>query len=176
MKLAIILSFALVLLVPSIDFAQTRRRSTTRRRPATTSSRRATPAAAATALRDGRQKVADQIKNLTRFVYVYGRLAKDLEASEALAKRNPSPEATALANRTRAGVVSSLQNISEGLDLLALQVRTTPELERFSVRLNGVSVRAAAAEAQATAGQFDQAGRTLIEIVNGLTDVLIEMN
>ncbi|MDQ3753442.1 MAG: hypothetical protein M3371_01765 [Acidobacteriota bacterium] len=174
MKLAIALSFALILLVPSIDFAQTRRRSPTRRRPATTASRRA--AAAATALRDGRQKVADQIKNLTRFVYVYGRLAKDLEASEALAKRNPSPEATALANRTRAGVVSSLQNIREGLDLLALQVRTTPELERFSVRLNGVSARAADAEAKAAAGQFDQAGRTLIEIVNGLTDVLMEMN
>jgi hypothetical protein len=61
------------------------------------------------------------------------------------------------------------------LDGLELHFRTTPELERFSIRLSGVALGAANAEQQAAANRLDAAGRSLLEVINRLTDVLQEM-
>jgi hypothetical protein len=41
--------------------------------------------------------------------------------------------------------------------------------------LQGVSASADQAAQQANANRFDQAGRTLLEVANKLTDVLLEM-
>ena len=63
----------------------------------------------------------------------------------------------------------------EGLDKLEIDFRTTPELQRYYIKLAGVASGAATAEEQAAANQFDKAGRTLLGVVNHLTDVLLEM-
>lgn len=158
-------------------FAQSRqRRSTSTRRPATKPTRRATAAAAAAALRDGRAKVAEKIKTISNFLYLYGRFSKDYEAAAAAARNSGGrsggqPDAAAL-NRLRA----SFQDIAEGLQLLEIQVRSTPELERFYPRLQGVAKSTSAAEAKVAAGQLDQAGRDLLAVVDRLTDALADMN
>ncbi|MDX6613433.1 MAG: hypothetical protein QOD75_2619, partial [Blastocatellia bacterium] len=66
-------------------------------------------------------------------------------------------------------------NVREGLDNLELHFRTTPGLESYYARLAGVAAGAAKAEDLAARNQFDQAGRTLLEVINQLTDVLLEM-
>jgi hypothetical protein len=48
-------------------------------------------------------------------------------------------------------------------------------LQRYYIKLAGVASSAATAEGQAAANQFDKAGRTLLDVVNHLTDVLLEM-
>ena len=177
MKLASSLIVALLLLFPVAASAQTRGRSSTtqrRRPPAATSSaaRRASEDLAA-----GRTRVAQQIKDLTRFIYLYGRITKDLEASEAQARNSgAASQQAALSNQTRAKLRSSLQNVREGLDQLEIYFRTTPALERYYIRLAGVAAGAAGAEDRVAANQLDQAGRLLVDVAGRLTDVLSQMS
>ena len=77
--------------------------------------------------------------------------------------------------KSKAIVKTSLQNLREGLDKLEIDFRTTPELQRYYINLAGVAAGAANAEDQASAGHYDQAGRSLLDVVNRLTDVLLQM-
>jgi hypothetical protein len=144
--------------------ARTRRTSTPQRRRATS-----TPRLDATKTNAARIKLADQVKTLSRFLYLYGRFSKDLELTGAQSGSSD------LAAQTKASLIASLKNVREGLDQLESQFRFTPGLERPYNLLRGAAQRAADAEASATAGRFDQAGRTLVEVVSQLTDVLMEM-
>jgi hypothetical protein len=146
------LSFALLLLVPVENSAQPRQRrsSTPKRSTPTRGKRPATSNAAATALalQDGRQRVGEKIKQISNFVYLYGRFSKDFEQAVG---PGGQPDATASALKNR--LIGSLQDIREGLDGLELHFRTT-----------------------ASANRLDAAGRSLLEVINRLTDVLQEMN
>ena len=174
MKRALILSSILLLLAPAALVAQTRQRTATRRtsqRGRTDSSQRALEARA-----NGAARVADQIKVLTRFLYLLGGVARGIEAADAAARAG---EATAAqvdqTARSKATVIDSLRNVREGLDNLEIDFRTKPELLRYYTKLAGAASGAAAAEEQAAASQFDQAGRSLLGVVNRLTDVLLEI-
>lgn len=161
-----------ILLVSTTAFAQTRSRKTTRRStPSKTAS-----APAAQVKTEGANKVADQIKNLTRFLYVLGGVAKGIEEIDAAAKSNQaSPAALQKNDQNKAVVKTSLENVRVGLDQLEIYFRTTPELQGYYVKLVGSASGAADAETQAAGGHFDQAGRTLLGVVNRLTDVLVLM-
>ncbi|MDQ3907294.1 MAG: hypothetical protein M3268_03005 [Acidobacteriota bacterium] len=158
------------LLSPRAD-AQTR----TRRSPASSAQRRrgATANAGAkpdqTQINSARIKLADRIKTLSQFLYLYGRLSKDLELTGT---QTGSNDAVA---KSRAALVSNIGNVRQGLDDLVAQFRFTPGLEQQSAALSSAAQRAADAESQATAGRFNDAGLTLVEVVRQLTDVLIEM-
>ena len=155
-----------------LSFApDSRAQSRTRRAPA---QRRGTapapkPAANLTQINTARIKLADQIKNLTRFAYLYGRLSKDLENVSAQA------ESAELARRSKAALLTNFANFREGLDLLERDFRFTPGLSRHYQMLQGAAQKVSDAEAQASASQYDRAGRLILEVVNQLTDVLVEM-
>jgi hypothetical protein len=120
--------------------------------------------------------VAEQIKILTRFIYLLGGVAKGLEGVDDAARRNEASQAVLeQANRNKATVRASIQSVREGLDKLEIDFRTTPELQRYYIKLAGVASSAANAEELAANNQFDKAGRTLLDVVNHLTDVLLEM-
>ena len=157
----------LLLLLPDASLGQSRSRrtSTPRRRTSSSSSTQLE----SVQMNSARIRLADQIKNLTRFLYLYGRFSKDLELTGAQAQTSD------VTNRTRAALIDNLRNIRAGLDQLETQFRMTPGLDRHYRRLAGVAQRAADAESKASANQLDQAGRTLVEVVNQLTDVLVEM-
>ena len=161
-----------ILLLSTTGLAQTRRR--TARAPATP--KQTSAQAAAEARTNGATRVAAQIKNLTRFVYLLGGVAKGIEGVDEAARRNEaSPAALQQNQANKATVKTSLQNVREGLDQLEISFRGTPELEQFYLKLAGSAAGAATAEDQAAAGHFDQAGRTLLGVVNRLTDVLLAM-
>ncbi|MCA1593021.1 MAG: hypothetical protein LC754_10305 [Acidobacteria bacterium] len=146
----------------------------TRSRRSTPQKRRAPASSSSTHLGEtqknaARLKLGDQIKNLTRFLYLYGRFSKDLELTGS------QSGAEDVAAKTRAALLNSMHGISEGLDQLEAQFRLTPGLQQSYARLSGVAERASNAERKASANQLDQAGRLLIEVVNQLTDVLLEM-
>jgi hypothetical protein len=127
-------------------------------------------------VRAGATRVADQLKTLTRFLYLLGGVAKGIESADAAARRNEaSPAVLEQTQKSKATVKTSLQDVRIGLDKLELDFRTTPELNRYYIKLAGVAAGAASAEEQAAANQFDRAGRTMLEVVNRLTDVLLEM-
>ncbi|HLL71947.1 MAG TPA: hypothetical protein VK363_10970 [Pyrinomonadaceae bacterium] len=179
MKLVPALGLACLLLLPATTFsAQPRqRRSTTpQRRPAATRSQK--PATASTStLNEARIRLTDELKTLTRFLYLYGRTSIGVENNEKQARDAGavSPEAQAILNRSRSTVLESVGNIRDRLDKLELYFRTTPGLEQQYRRLTGVAATAATAEQRANSGQLDAAGRTLIEVANQLADALLEM-
>ena len=159
-----------VILSPVSGLAQTRKRTTTK------SSRTSAAPRAGEVQRLGAARVADQIKILTRFIYLLGGIAKGLEGVDDATRRNEASQAIVnQANQNKATVRSSIRSVREGLDKLEIDFRTTPELQRYYIKLAGVAAGAADAEELATANQFDKAGRTLLEVVNHLTDVLLEM-
>lgn len=173
MNRIVIMAFAALLMLPATALAQTRSRTTRRgTQPAKPSAQQANAEAKTT----GATKVADQIKNLTRFVYLLGGVAKGMEqADEAARKNEASPTALQQNEQNKATVKTSLRNVREGLDQLEIYFRSTPELEKYYLKLAGSAAGAATAEDQAAAGHFDQAGRTLLGVVNRLTDVLLAM-
>jgi hypothetical protein len=173
MNRIVIMAFAGLLILPATSLAQTRSRTTRR---ATQSAKPSAQQASAEAKTAGATKVADQIKNLTRFVYLLGGVAKGIEqVDEAARKNEASPTALQQNEQNKATVKTSLRNVREGLDQLEIYFRGTPGLLDYYLKLAGSASGAATAEDQAAAGHFDQAGRTLLGVVNRLTDVLLEM-
>jgi hypothetical protein len=175
MALLIVTALATVVFFPITSAAQTRNRRTS-----SASSRRRAPAPAmakgSEIQREGATRVADQIKILTRFIYLLGGVAKGLEGVDDAANRNEASQPVLeQAKRNKQTVRTSIQAVREGLDKLEIDFRTTPELERYYVKLAGVAAGAASAEDQAAANQFDRAGRTLLDVVNRLTDALLAM-
>ena len=155
--------------------AQNRQRTTGKRGTTQRSRPQASQSAEAARL-TGATRVADQIKVLTRFLYLLGGVAKGIEAADAAARTGEAtPQQVEQTQRSKASVKESMRNVREGLDNLEIDFRTKPELLRYYTKLAGVAAGAAAAEEQAAANQFDQAGRSLLGVVNRLTDVLLEM-
>jgi hypothetical protein len=148
--------------------AQTR----TRRSATSAQKRRTTPTTSpADAARTNavRLQLANLSKDMTRFLYLYGRISKDLELTAA---QTGSADA---ATRTQTGLIENVRAMRDRLDQLEGQFRFTQGLEREYQSLQGVSARAEQAAQLVSSGRYDQAGRMLLDIATQLTDVLLEM-
>lgn len=171
MKPIAIALLTITLLAPSTAFSQTRRRSSRQRPPATTATQAVSQVRTA-----GATRVGDQIKFLTRFIYLLGGVSSGIAAVDEAARRNEASPAILQKNQqSKATVKSSITGFRESLDKLEIDFRNTPELQPFYIKLAGVAAGAATAEEQAAANQFDAAGRTLLNVINRLTDVLVVM-
>jgi hypothetical protein len=158
-------------------FAQTRQRRTQGGRTTKAQASRNSKASATSNASDGATRVGDQIKTLTRFLYLLGGVARGIEAADDAARRSEaSPATLAQTERSKETVRTSLENVRQGLDKLEIDFRSSPELQRYYSKLAGVAAGAATAEDQAAANHYDQAGRSLLEVVNRLTDVLLLMH
>jgi hypothetical protein len=167
-------AIACLLILSGTALAQTRSRATTRRStPATKST---VPTSVIEARTAGATQVASRIKDLTKFIYLLGGIAKGIEqVDEAARKNEASPTALQTNEQNKTTVKNSLRNVREGLDALEIYFRGTQGLEGYYLKLAGSASGAADAEAQAAAGHFDQAGRTLLGVIGRLTDVLLAM-
>jgi len=124
----------------------------------------------------GATRVAEQIKLLTRFTYLLGGINGGIAAADEAIRRNEASPAVVESNKqSKSRVKTSIQGFREGLDKLEIDFRATPELQPYYIRLAGVAAGAATAEEQAAANQFDAAGRSLLNVINRLTDVLLIM-
>jgi hypothetical protein len=169
-RLTLVLLATIIICPTAASAAQTRRRSS-RAAPAP-----ATNTRAAVVRNQGAQRVGDQIKHLTRFIYLLGGVAKGLESvDEAVRKNEASPAVLEQAQQNKNTVRTSIRNVREGLDKLEIDFRATPELQPYYIKLAGSAAGAATAEQQAANNQFDAAGRSLLNVVNRLTDVLLVM-
>ncbi len=163
----------LLLLAPSTAFSQTRNRSTSRQKPTSTAAATQKLAQVRT---EGATRVADQIKLLTKFIYLLGGVTNGIAAVDEAERRKEASQTLIQKNQNdKAQVKASIQNFREGLDKLEIDFRATPELQPYYIKLAGVAAGAATAEEQAARNQFDASGRTLLNVVNRLTDVLLLM-
>jgi len=164
-------SLITLLIVPAATLGQTRGRSS-RQRPAP----KPTTSAVSAARTAGATRVADQIKLMTKFIYLLGGVTSGIAAVDEAARRNEaSPQVLQQNQGNKAQVKRSIQDFREGLDKLETDFRATPDLQPYYIKLAGSASGAATAEEQAAANQFDAAGRTLLTVINRLTDVLVIM-
>ena len=127
-------------------------------------------------IKAGAIRVGEQIKILTQFVYVLGGIRKDIEAIDAAAKTGKATRGSVQQNETtKKGVIASIGNVRAGLQKLESDFKSNPALQFYSIPLLAVNELANTAEQQANNNQFDQAGRTLVQAVAQLTDVMLSM-
>jgi hypothetical protein len=175
LKRAFVLLLAFVILDSSIDASS----QTRRRRPPPKPSQRETNADAekqADELRAGRAQIAAQIKTMTQFLYLLGGITKGIESVEQARRANEaSPRALAQNEQSKLKVKESIRSVREGLTRLEASFSSTASLKPYFPYLNGMVTTGQAAEQQASANNFDEAGKSLIKVVNQLTDTLAWM-
>jgi len=166
----IIVGICIVICLSTASIAQTRKRQTTKK-PATTAKTSTTETASAVRT-DGANRVATQVKNLARFLYLVGGVVKGIEAIDAQSKDGQSSPTN---EKNKAQLRTSFTDFRVGLDNLEVYFRQTPELQPYYTKLVGSASGAATAEQQALAGNFNQACNSLLAVLGRLTDVLVAM-
>lgn len=128
-------------------------------------------------LRSGAEKVSIQIKNSTKFLFTLGTIAKGIEdIDNAVLARKASREVEEKNAQFKSDVIRSIRNLRAGLAALEVDFRTKPELKRYLIQIQGISEISGTAEDQALSGQFFESGKTLLFVVEKLSDTLAAMS
>ena len=171
MKRTILVLLTTLLLSPAALAQRRTRSTTTTAKPPAAETLRVAQVRTA-----GATRVADQIKFLSKFIYLLGGAISNIAAVDESVRRNQASPAAAQQNQqAKDRVKGNITGFREALDKLEIDFRATPELQPYYIKLAGVAAGAATAEQQAANNQFDAAGRSLLGVVNRLTDVLLAM-
>lgn len=131
---------------------------------------------AATDSQSGAQKIAIQSKNLSRFLFTLGGVAERIRAEDAAIRDGGASGDSARQNQqNKQVVVTTIRNIRDGLDKLETEFRFNETLKPVYGKIYGISVLAETAETLAARGNFDGAGKQLLEVVYKLNDALLEI-
>ena len=121
-------------------------------------------------------QVAAQIKNVSNFIYVFGKIVNGLEVAEDQAKRNEaSPAVQAKTKQSKDALVASINGLRAGLENLARSFQANSRLQVQYLKLSYATEAAANAERLAAAGRYDEAGKSLVTVIERLTDTMISM-
>lgn len=144
------------------------------KKPTTTKTTTATASNNAADVKFGAEKVSTQIKNISKFIFVLGGVAKDIEAIDAdIRARKITRQTTIDQNvKNKQAVVQAIQNLRAGLIALEDEFRMKAGLKLYSVRVVGISNTVADAESQAAGGQLTESGKTLLLVLERLSDAL----
>ena len=149
-----------------------------KRKPATkrNSTKTTQPLSSNLEVKSGAEKVSTQIKNITKFIYVLGGVARGIEdLDNDIAARKASRSATEQNNENKEKVIQTIRNLRAGLAALEVEFRTKPALKNYLFQIQGITDISGNAEDQAASGQFVEAGKTLLLDVEKLADTLAAM-
>ena len=120
--------------------------------------------------------VATQIKNVANFIYIYGKVVNTIEVAEDQAKNNQtSPEIQAKNKKSKEMLVASVNGLRAGLENLASSFQSNPRLQVQYLKVSYATEAAIDAERLAAAGRYQDAGKSLVTVVERLTDTIISM-
>ncbi len=162
---ALIVLLGMTLLAPAGWSAQTKpaAKSQKKRPPAT---KKAPPPPAPVGFTDEARLLAEQLKLMNRFLYVYGRISAGLETAD---------DRVELTKKNKASAVASIAAFRPAIEKVQVAFEQRPELQRQYLRLGAATDGVNQAEKLAASGQFDKAGRMMIEVAQRLADVLADM-
>lgn len=154
----------------SVSAAAQKRRSSSKK---TTSVAAVTPAATSAEIKSGAEKVSTQIKNVSKFIYVLGDVARIIEdLDREIATGKASRNASDLNAKNKQSVIMTIRNLRAGLAALEVEFRIKPTLKTYLVHIQGISDMSGVAEDQAAAGQFTESGKSLLLVIEKLSDAL----
>ncbi|MBX3291104.1 MAG: hypothetical protein KF855_17480 [Acidobacteria bacterium] len=156
--------------------ADAQRRTTTRRPAAprvVTSNTVSTPAAQAADMKAGAEKVSIQVKNVTKFIFILGSVAKGIEDLDKDTRAN---RAAKQANETnKREVIQAIRNLRAGLATLEVEFRTKDPLKKHLTVIQGITDLSGQSEDLALSGRFMDAGKPLLLVVEKLSDTLVAL-
>ena len=127
-------------------------------------------------MRPEASKVAAQIKNVTNFIYVYGKIVNSLEvADEQVKNKQTSPEIQAKNQKSKDALILRIRDLRAGLENLAKSFQANQRLQVQYLKLNFATDAVTNAERLATAGSYEEAGKALVLVIERLTDTVISM-
>ena len=173
MKTSSIKLGAIVVCLLCLTFSATaqKRKTTTKKTKRTVAAM--TAPVAPTEIKFGAEKVSTQIKNVSKFIYNLGGIARVIEdLDKEIAARKASRNAPELNARIKQDVITSIKNLRAGLVALEIEFRTKPALKPYLFQIQGLSDMSGRAEDQANDGQFTESGKTLLMVIEKLSDTL----
>lgn len=163
-------AIAVCLLCLTVSMNAQKRKPTTRKTRTTVA---ATTVTATAEIKSGAEKVSTQIKNVSKFIYNLGGVARIIEdLDKEIAARKASRNAPELNAKIKRDVISSISNLRAGLVALEIEFRTKPALKNYLFQIQGISDMSGRAEDQAADGQFTESGKTLLMVIEKLSDAL----
>jgi hypothetical protein len=175
MNRSLLIALALLLAFSPLAFAQKKKR------PAPSAKRNRTVAPAPPPPPDTRKEAtetANTLKAITKFLFLYGKIANGMEVAEDQAKRSRAPLPANVIEqniRNKNGVLSGLTGLREQVDKLGLLLQANPRLQVPYVNLAGVTQKIAEAQGLVQNNQFDEAGRSLVTAAERLTEILLQV-
>jgi hypothetical protein len=127
-------------------------------------------------MREEASQVATQIKNISNFIYIYGKIVYSLEVADEQAKnQQTSPEIQAKNQKSKDALILRFRDLRAGLDNLAKSFQANPRLQVQYLKLTFATDAVINAERLAAAGRYEEAGKTLVLVIERLTDTVISM-
>ena len=121
-------------------------------------------------------QVATQIKNISNFIYVYGKIVNSLEvADEQVKNKQTSPEIQARNQKSKDALILRISDLRVGLENLAKSFQANPRLQVQYLKLTHATDAVLNAQRLASSGQYDEAGKSLVAAVERLTDTMVSM-
>ncbi len=172
LKSLVVFVFALSFILGLTIDADAQRKKRRPRRASTNS----TATANAAIVKKGAVDVGIQVKNVTKFVFVLGGVAKGIELIDKDVKAGKASREIANQNaQFKQDVITSIRALRAGLVKLEIDFRTTDALKPYLIHIQGLTQQTNRAEDLALVGQFTGAGQELLLVVEILTDTLVEM-
>lgn len=140
-----------------------------------TTGKTANPTVAATnEIREGANNVAVQLKKVSAFLYLLGGIARGIEDIDKEAKAGKLSRTVSDKNETyKQNVIASIHTLRVGLIQLESDFRVKTKLKIYLPSIQGITEISGLAEDQATNGEMVNSGRTLLQVIEKLTDTLV---
>ena len=121
-------------------------------------------------------QVAEQIKNFSKFIYIYGKVVNGFELADEQARTGKMTPAAAEKNReSKEALLANIRNLRGGVEGLAQSFRNNPRLQVQALKISFAIDAARDAEKLATAGRYDEAGKSFVTVIERLTDMILAM-
>ena len=121
-------------------------------------------------------EVVTQIRNVSNFIYIYGKVVNGLEVADEQAKSNlASPETQARIKESKDKLIAKIKDVRIGLEDLASKFQANPRLQVQYLKLAYATEAALNAERLAVAGRYNDAGKFLVTVVERLADTIVSM-
>ncbi|MFM8395342.1 MAG: hypothetical protein ACKOB4_15620, partial [Acidobacteriota bacterium] len=127
-------------------------------------------------MRPHASEVAEQIRLLSRFLFVYGKVANGLEvAREQAARKQTSPAIEARNRQTREGLVAGIDRLAGSIENLTESFKDDPQMQIQYLRIAGARDAVSEAADLANRQLYEEAGQSLVTAIERLTETIISM-
>jgi len=127
-------------------------------------------------MRPHASEVAEQIRLLSRFLFVYGKVANGLEiARDQAARKQTTPAIEARNRQTLEGLVAGIDRLAGSIENLTESFKNDPQMQIQYLRIAGARDAVTEAADLANRQQFEEAGLALVTAIERLTETIISM-